>query len=1115
MKWMFFLAMLLCRGRIDAQNVVPTVVADQNAVGSNDLAGSASLYSGAMGYGLPVYTVKCGSLALPVSLNYSYNGLRLDATVDWTGLGWNLQAGGSINRIVQGAVDGTRNTGKNYGEYSIKDSLTKVNNGNFFNNVYKDAHDISFDTAPDIYDCSFNGYSAKFYWYQGKAYMLSYNKELAISSSGGIFTVKTGDGTIYVFGQTTTAFLYPVTHVHQVNYIAAWYLTSIISADKEDTISLSYSLYNAKSYLSHYPDAYPQGTYGIDPDLFTDTVLHTYSNALISNIQCRNSRVSFLPDAALRTDELLNGPRLREIDVVDSISGKLVKKHLLSYEYFNQTASSPEYYERLKLKTFSAVNTLSAADSQAYRFSYVQEYASFPLKFDYSIDDWGFYDGNAAPLIYKGHHGDRTPNFTYCAYGALDTVRLPTGGLITYQYELNDYDSGSTQHHAPGPGIRIKSISELLPGSVIPASSKTYSYLADNGTSSSGSLSHFPSTSGPVGIVDTFDFNNYVMTSNNPGSALKENSFYYTRVSEMAAAGKEKHKSDYYFKSFSNAFDDIQLLKQVDYRYDSTLSAFYPLSAVANSYDSTTDSLFLSIRPYIDSSYVTVGDPNTLRFAYAYTYDYNPAYWLRLTDQRSVQYDNLNDSAVTTRHFNYNAVRNMDSVRETLPDGNALIRKFKYPDDYTPSVTGGMLSHHVISPTIEVQQWLQHSGASPVLVSGSITSYDTVIFRPVALYALEPAAPLSSLNNETLSSGKYNTLLSDNASYVLKKQFYYDGRNNLDHLNRASDITLSYIWDYRHALPVAEISNASGYAVAYSSFEADNDGNWSVPDTLRARGMGMTGRQCYHLTAGKTITTSFPSGAQYVLSYWSTAGAATVTASGSPVAAAPAGLTKNGWTYYEHIIPNTASNANVTATNILIDELRLHPVNAQMTTYTFDPLVGKTSVCSPNNMIVYYEYDGFNRLKDIRDMDRNIIKLYDYEYNQPFTAYNAAKSGGFVRNNCPCGQTGSGTVTYTVAANTYSSHAGQWDADQLAQNDVNANGQNYANAHGSCVAIPCSGDDKHIVFCTTCETGQKIYTSSVWSPSYHEYQCTYHYHWSDGADSPNYTEYNKTPCLVL
>ncbi len=1114
-KWILLLTVIFWSSRTAAQGTTPTVVSDQNAISMEGAAGSASVYDGISSYSLPIYTIQCGSLRLPISLNYGYNGLKLDETIEWTGLGWSLQAGGAINRVVQGGVDNTKNTGRNYGEYSIKDSLSKPNNLNFLNNIYADAHDTSFDPAPDIYDCSFNGYSARFYWYNGKAFLLSYNKELSISwpTLSGNITITTGDGTKYVFGQTQAAFLYEFKFFEQINYTAAWYLTSVISSDKKDTISLSYATHTTQSYSSIYADSYPQGTY--DFGLFTDSILPTNSYPYLQNIRCRNSRISFIPDPVLRTDEKTNGPKLREIDVIDSISGKIVKKNFLSFEYLNQTTSSPQYMERLKLKTFSFVNPQSAADSQTYRFSYIQEYSSYPPKFSNVIDDWGYYNGSSPyPLITKNLHNLRLPNFSYCSYGALDTVRFPTGGFDTYQYELNDYDSGATQHHAPGPGIRIKSVAGYLPGAAVPATSKNYSYLADNGTSSSGSLNHFNSTSGPIGIVDTFDFNNYVMTNNNPGSAIKDNIFFYGKVSESSSAGNEKHKSDYYFKSFSNAVDEVELTKSVNYRYDSTSATFYPLTATTNTYDSTTDSIFLSIRPYIDSSYVIPGIPNTLLFAYGYTYDYNPTYWLRLTDQRSVQYDNLNDSAVSTRHFNYNTVRNMDSVRETLADGNATIKKFKYADDYTTSITGGLITNHVIDPVIETQLWLQHAGSAPAMVSGSIISCDTVIFKPIATYSLEPVSPLASLNNETLTSGKYNTLLSDNVNYILKRQLYYDGNSNLDHSNRTSDITISYIYDYKHSLPVAEIANASGFYFAFTSFEGDNNGNWSVPDTLRNRTNSMTGKQCYNLVTGKTITTSFPSGVQYVLSYWSTSSAATVTASGLPVTASPPGLTKNGWTYHEHIIPTSASSVNVTATSTLIDELRLHPVTAQMTTYTYDPLVGKTSFCSPNNMISYYEYDGFNRLKDIKDMDRNIVKLYDYQFNQSYTYGNDLLTEGFVRNNCACNYMGSGIVTDTVQANTFTSHAGKWDANQLAQSYLNANGQNYANTHGSCVAISCSGVDKHIVFCTTCETGTKVYTSSVWSPSEHEYLCTYHYHWSDGVDSVDYQEYDKTSCPI-
>ncbi len=70
--------------------------------------------------------------------------------------------------------------------------------------------------------------------------------------------------------------------------------------------------------------------------------------------------------------------------------------------------------------------------------------------------------------------------------------------------------------------------------------------------------------------------------------------------------------------------------------------------------------------------------------------------------------------------------------------------------------------------------------------------------------------------------------------------------------------------------------------------------------------------------------------------------------------------------------------------------------------------------------------------------------------NGTCTYYNAAKSGQFTKNNCAAGGTGS-TVTYTVAAGTYSSTTSQAAADALAQSAVNNNGQAYANSNGVCV----------------------------------------------------------------
>ena len=62
--------------------------------------------------------------------------------------------------------------------------------------------------------------------------------------------------------------------------------------------------------------------------------------------------------------------------------------------------------------------------------------------------------------------------------------------------------------------------------------------------------------------------------------------------------------------------------------------------------------------------------------------------------------------------------------------------------------------------------------------------------------------------------------------------------------------------------------------------------------------------------------------------------------------------------------------------------LRLTALNvkAQLTTYTYDPLVGVTSITDPRGETMYYEYDDFNRLLLIKNTQGNIIKEHKYNY---------------------------------------------------------------------------------------------------------------------------------------
>ena len=60
--------------------------------------------------------------------------------------------------------------------------------------------------------------------------------------------------------------------------------------------------------------------------------------------------------------------------------------------------------------------------------------------------------------------------------------------------------------------------------------------------------------------------------------------------------------------------------------------------------------------------------------------------------------------------------------------------------------------------------------------------------------------------------------------------------------------------------------------------------------------------------------------------------------------------------------------------------LRINFKNSLVTTYTYDPLIGVTSVTDPRGNTVYYEYDPFNRLKHVKDKDGNILSENEYNY---------------------------------------------------------------------------------------------------------------------------------------
>ena len=164
---------------------------------------------------------------------------------------------------------------------------------------------------------------------------------------------------------------------------------------------------------------------------------------------------------------------------------------------------------------------------------------------------------------------------------------------------------------------------------------------------------------------------------------------------------------------------------------------------------------------------------------------------------------------------------------------------------------------------------------------------------------------------------------------------------------------------------------------------------------------------------------------------------------------------KNGkWEYMKHDFVNGRDSINEGV--YPIDDVRVYPKDASITTYGYYPLIGLRSATNERGVTESYRYDDFSRLVSVMDNDMNVVKEYDYFYqNQSvepeLTYYNEQIRETFTRNTCDAslGERGE-SINYVVPAKKYSSTLSQEDANQKAYIDLRNNGQQYANEHAEC-----------------------------------------------------------------
>lgn len=383
--------------------------------------------------------------------------------------------------------------------------------------------------------------------------------------------------------------------------------------------------------------------------------------------------------------------------------------------------------------------------------------------------------------------------------------------------------------------------------------------------------------------------------------------------------------------------------------------------------------------------------------------------WEYLSSVVTTDYDlNGANPVTTTKNFYYDNPAHLQLTRtETTTGGNVIKEKIYYPDDVTSttSLPGGNLSPQELSIITVLNKDNQYRINTPVQTE---TYQDNSKRNTVR-------TTYQNYNTLTLPSIVKTLTGEASSTNAMRDRIYYnkyDAKGNILEAQQANDICTSYLWGMNKLFPVAMVKNARANEIFFDGFE--EPGNWDAALTAYDATRSHTGKYSGRIdkpttgeltSIGKDVRIPYiPSGSpvRYKYSAWVYSTGPSVDLfffirdtncmlQNPPcyVSIAPHVTTTeiNKWVYLEgeyDVPPNTVL-LNVRIDNngggsVWFDDVRLHPSAAQMSSFTYQPLVGLTSETLPNQQVKKYEYDNYNRLKLIRNGDNAILQRNQYKF---------------------------------------------------------------------------------------------------------------------------------------
>ncbi|RTY77496.1 hypothetical protein EKL97_15235 [Flavobacterium sp. LS1P28] len=995
-------------------------------------------YTGKASITLPITSIKLDNIEIPISIDYLMGGIKVNELASPVGLGWYLNAGGKVYKTIKGiednkmvyyvGIDGIGSVKKGYlleptnyeedipDEYSTnlpylktkfiikKDfSIAEVENFNehkiTINRDYTDPNiSKKYGTITDYFGSRY--VCGERYLYN---YLLSYNslhamhpqydandcpwthseyidtQGLEINNNGYLYKFNDWDHTFAITGGDSTQ---GTLYTKSDDFHSSYNLTSLTSLKSNKAINFTYTpivmldnnLIPQKAWNVFTPEDNSGDTYIYPymddnnislPNLyFIQRLKKISSDELTIEFNYENSRIDLKGKNLAYADtnylQTINEQLLKSIYIKD-INNNIIWTYLFTYSYFNSDCdANNSKCNRLKLEKIEKFGgNINSSIKEEHSFTYYEDTKLPPIGFG-KKDAFGysnglgnlttlsveikkpkiyFYNENIGTTNEKNYYSpfyvpalnpvvingeDMSSTLSDTRAWSLKSVTYPTKGKQEFEYELNSFKWKNYTFN--GGGLRIKKIN-LTDNNIV--QSIFYNYLDDN-NETTGSIVSVPKFNG-----EQFCYN----SGSNP---------FYTTIYSDPQLELTKGSNVGYKKVTISKTNNGKITKEYENpeTKPNSLIKFFPDTYNASNY------IFLEKENFYGQ--IHTEDNDFSRGSVILEKVFNNTNQL-LKETQSIYQISKKDSITTKIYYGgYNGTN------------NNFFRYFNNEIICDYSSSNGL-------------------GSSPSNFIGSISEFRQFSFRRNNLIQKKvkdyyPNGFLENITSYTYNND-YNTLskvrFHDSDNKTTDKIFYYP--QNFTYLPEL--INQFRITDQ---VKTEVVYNGTQTYETYTKFDKNTETSSLMLPTENHAIKGPGDIDHFSSSDRKIVYNKYDNKGN-LLQYTPESGTPMTIIWGynktQPIAKIENATYSQITAYVDNLQTLSNTDSETSLLNAL-DNLRnaLELTSALVTTYTYKPLIGVSTITDPKGYTIFYEYDTFNRLKLVKDALGNILSENQYHY---------------------------------------------------------------------------------------------------------------------------------------